>query len=133
MKPNRAKLEFDICDPSWDDNLSKLDSERQLAVAVIARAFDDLYLDVSGVPTSEPRKDKSVYENKRLRNAAILFLASNTDREEWYESRVEWAGMAGYCPDKIRTKAIEICKKNNFKVLSIACDLDDELPVLTTT
>ncbi len=95
------KLELDIRDPSWDENLSKLGSERQLAVAVIARAFGDLYLDVSGIPKGHGKcTDLSVFENKRIRNATILFLTSNADREEWYDSRLYWALAAGYCPDK---------------------------------
>jgi len=106
---------------------SIVDAERQLAIAVIAITFTDLRLKVRARTPEEKGKDKisdEVHVNRLIRNQAILFLTSGPDRAEWYYSRLYWAMAAGYCPDKIRTKALAICRENNIRIVHVGDDVN---------
>ena len=108
---------LDRRDPCWAETPSIVDAERRLAVAVIARAFADLHL-------QDGTFYKDVFNNRRNRNAAILFLTSGPERHEWYNVRRHWATAAGYCQNKIRTKALAICKANDIHIVPVNDDVD---------
>ena len=124
---------LDRRDPCWAETPSIVDAERRLAVAVLYHAFLDLRLPVRDATEADRGKKISVkvYDNKRLRNNAILFLTSGPDRAEWYASRRFWATIAGYCPDKIMTKARDICLAKNIRLLPLnneSASIPDSLP-----